>query len=163
MDVLESTSIAWVEGQLQALKNTAEHFGWSFRWVPEKLYLEFERESGGTRRRLRAIVRDCPVKPPAWEFLDASGVRLSGSEQIPGAPLPNGKASIFHGSGVICAHFNRLAYEPGGPHAKKWVIEEWKRVPRAGQVVALTLGEMLAAITAHLHAAESDAERRRSG
>jgi hypothetical protein len=58
--------------------------------------------------------------------------------------------SIFHGSGVICAPFNRLAYgEHGGPHGDWGGPLSWLNV--RGHVRATALADMLALIIAHLN------------
>lgn len=85
--------------------------------------------------------------PPTWLFLDPDT-----EESTPHAwPSPGpvgGQASIFHSVGIICASFNRKAYNvEGGPH--EWGgLTNWANV-REG-IHAENVGEMLAAIDTHL-------------
>lgn len=90
------------------------------------------------------------VLPPAWRCVNQDGVEVKGAYPSPG-PLPDGKGSIFHNQPVICAPFNRLAYQDGGgPHAGDWgEAVRWWRI--SGDFAApKTLPDMLMVIDTHL-------------
>lgn len=82
---------------------------------------------------------DYRVLPPAWRFVHPR----TGSEVGPAAyPHPTGP-SIFHPNGLICAHWNRLAYsEVGGPHGDWGGPANWQKPP-PGTSVALTVSDMV--------------------
>lgn len=85
--------------------------------------------------------------PPTWLFLDPSTEELTPHAWPSPGPV-NGQPSIFHSAGIICASFNRMAYNvEGGPH--EWGgLTNWANV-REG-IHAENVGEMLAAIATHL-------------
>jgi hypothetical protein len=76
--------------------------------------------------------------PPIWKF-----VHPHTREDIgPGAyPRPVGPSAL-HGQGLVCAHWNRMAYaEHGGPHGEWGGPSSWQQ-PVTG-TVALTIPDML--------------------
>lgn len=89
-----------------------------------------------------ASFEDYPVLPPAWRFVDPR----TGADVGPGAyPRPTGP-SVLHPNGLICAHWNRLAYsDVGGPHGDWGGLANWQNPP-AGTSVAFTVPDMLARI-----------------
>lgn len=82
---------------------------------------------------------DYRVMPPRWRFVDPrNGVDVGSAAY----PRPLG-SSILHGNGLLCAHWNRLAYhEEGGPHNDWGGLEKWQNPP-AGTSIALTIPDML--------------------
>ncbi|MGY0389438.1 hypothetical protein ACWZJV_20925 [Nocardioides sp. WG-D5] len=90
-------------------------------------------------------------QPPAWwcgdEPTDPRNYPSGPSETKAGHP--NG--TIFHSQPVICAPWNRLAYNqvvPGAPHGD-WTLAAWKTMAPE-YTRAHTLGDMLAALELHL-------------
>lgn len=86
--------------------------------------------------------------PPIWEWRDAtwrsSGVHLSPKPQS--TPFGSSMFLSHNGRGVICAHFNRLAYsDSGGPHPD-WGLEAQWTTAGADYVRATTIGDMLQSI-----------------
>lgn len=140
--VPKEVSVASVESELPPLQGYCERHHWAMQWVPDELRLILERQHVGTGETIRMIgeVDGYPAIPPSWRF---------DGPKFPKASSVAGKSSIFHGNRVICAPFNRLAYEEhNGPH-KDWALSRWREV-RGDNVRATTLTEMLAIITAHL-------------
>lgn len=87
--------------------------------------------------------------PPAWRFVDPVS-RLPTPETTPSRGRVNGKSTILHSVGVICAHFSRTAYKEfhtGGPHSN-WDLASWDTVTEGVQ--AHTISQMLAVIDRHL-------------
>ena len=81
---------------------------------------------------------DYRLLPPVWQFVDPKTGREVG---LPAYPRPVGP-SVFHGNGLVCAHWSRMAYqEEGGPHANWGGVRNWQN-PVEGSV-ALTIPDML--------------------
>lgn len=79
--------------------------------------------------------------PPAWRFVDPRT-----GDEIGKAAYPQLSGnSIFHSNGVVCAHWNRLAYGAnGGPHSD-WGNGDpaaWQTT-RPSETVALHVPDML--------------------
>lgn len=72
---------------------------------------------------------DFPSLPPAWHWCDKNGDKLN--EPV---NTPKGSGGYFHGSGRICAPWNRLSYrsvDAKGPH-KDWTLSNWITNPKTG-------------------------------
>lgn len=81
---------------------------------------------GGVRLWVRCEADEYPTLPPIWRWCDHDG----GALDMPHV-TPNGGSAFFHGNGVICAPWNRLAYskvDSRGPHGE-WQISNWKAIP----------------------------------
>lgn len=88
---------------------------------------------------VQGVLEDYDVLPPAWRFLDP---RTDGVIGPAAYPRPVGD-SILHGNGVICAPWNRLAYQvEGGPHGDWGLPTGWK-TPRPPYTHAVTIPDML--------------------
>jgi len=87
--------------------------------------------------------------PPAWKLVDPeTGETTNHSFPQPG-PVGPGLSSIFHGSLVICAPWNLLAYsDHGGPHANWNGPSNWLNVNEGNR--AVNIAEMLSTINVHL-------------
>ena len=73
---------------------------------------------------VRCSTGDYPEEPPIWQWSDESGDKC-GDPKV----CPKG-TGYFHGSNVICAPWNRLAYKDrGGPHGD-WNLAGWKLNPK---------------------------------
>ena len=87
--------------------------------------------------------------PPAWEWQDATwstGDGLHLSPRPESTPFGSSMFLSHNGRGLICAHFNRLAYGRYGGLHPEWGSEaQWMT---AGQsfVRATTIGDMLQSI-----------------
>jgi hypothetical protein len=88
---------------------------------------------------IHGVLEDYDVLPPAWRFLDPRTDGIIGQAAY---PQPGGN-SVLHSNGVICAPWNRLAYEiEGGPHNDWGQMTSWK-MPRPGNTHAVTIPDML--------------------
>lgn len=122
------------------------------------LLLEYDRASLTVRLRIEgpAPELDAPPEPylitgtfddyralpPIWRFVHP----VTGADVgTAGYPAHSGE-SVMHPSGVICAHWNRLAYsDHGGPHPDWGGPANWQN-PVTG-TVALTIPDMLDRLT----------------
>lgn len=90
-----------------------------------------------------------PGIPPAWTCRTRDGQNIRSAYPAAGA-APGIPSSIFHPNGLICAHWNRLAYQVhGGPHPDWGELTNWKTVG-PGTAHADTLPDMLALLRLHL-------------
>jgi hypothetical protein len=88
---------------------------------------------------LEGVFDDYRTLPPIWRFLDPRDGRDVGTAAY---PQPLGP-SVFHTQGLICAHFNRMAYaENGGPHGNWNGTTAWQQ-PVEG-TIAMHVAAMLA-------------------
>ena len=82
------------------------------------------------------LLVDCtgyPAQPPAWDWCDADGVRRDRPSDRPRG------SGFLHSNGVICAPWNRLAYnsvDSRGPHGD-WMIGDWKKNSHTGGCTTL--------------------------
>lgn len=96
-----------------------------------------------------AALEGFPAIPPAWTCRTPDGQNVKSAYPEPGA-APGIPSSIFHGNGLICAHWNRLAYQlHGGPHSDWGELTSWK-TSGPGTAHADTLPDMLALLRLHL-------------
>ncbi|MCO5168171.1 MAG: hypothetical protein M9894_17655 [Planctomycetes bacterium] len=89
--------------------------------------------------------------PPVWTVTNTHGADLVKKLSASKSPPPGVTSSIFHGSGVICAPFSRLAYkENKGPHGDWGGMANWLNAGAPNDVRATTIGDMLQVIWLHL-------------
>lgn len=77
---------------------------------------------------------DYPTFPPAWSWYNP---KTETCHQV--ADTPRGTGGYFHGSGRICAPWNRIAYrqeDPKGPH-KNWQLANWISNPKTNGCTTL--------------------------
>lgn len=148
-------TVATVEDEFPGVRAYAQRHGWKIDWAPLQLRLSFTGQHPNDRTTIR-IVADLEgyrFVPPAWTFENPAGPSAAERFFPRAGQLQTGRPTIFHGSGRICAPFNRLAYKSlGGPHANWSGPECWLEVHRAGEVRALKLAPMFAVILGHLTA-----------
>lgn len=110
--------------ELRQLEEIATSRGWPFtRLGEDKFLLGLPAQDKSMFWQLCEHDR-YPVMPPAWHWSNSDGTQL---DQPKDTPLENG--GFLHGSGVICAPWNRLAYntvDPRGPHGSDWQIGDWR-------------------------------------
>ncbi|MCV2864408.1 hypothetical protein [Defluviimonas sp. WL0075] len=82
---------------------------------------------------LKVDCTDYPALPPAWHWYSPESKAID-------QPADSPKGSGFlHGSGRICAPWNRLAYkkiDPQGPH-DDWDLNGWQTNPKTGRCTTL--------------------------
>jgi hypothetical protein len=145
-------TVAVVEDELPALVATAGRRGWAVSWLSDSLALlaDGRFRPADSSIRLHADLAGYRAVPPGWTVIPPDATAPAGYRFPVAGTLPGGSSSIFHPSGVMCAPFNRLAYQhSGGPHGDWGGPASWLDVK--GHVRAVTLAEMLAVIAAHLN------------
>jgi len=143
---------ASVEAELDAARVWAARHDWILSWEAETLLLRLATYHRPAQRLVELLAKTDGYRalPPAWMFV-RPGTEEANAAVFPAAGNMPGIGSIFHGSGVICAPWNRLAYtEHGGPHDNWSGPEAWLQVPEG--TIAHTIPDMLAIIDAHLRA-----------
>jgi hypothetical protein len=101
-------------------------------WDEDRLIFKvwLESSSAGTGQKeeylLIGTFPDYRVMPPEWRFVDPRNEAEIGLSAFPHpGSFPSG--SILHGSGVICAPWNHLAYGArGGPHPDWQDAASWQ-------------------------------------
>ena len=151
MSVPVAVTVATVEEELPGIRCYAARHGWEVVWNPNEMTLRFLGEHPGDNASICLIARPDGYRalPPAWTFEPPSG----GEQGHPFFPRSGsgraGRGSVFHGTNVICAPFNRLAYKQhGGPHSNWGGPEAWLQVK--GKIRETTLAGMFASILGHL-------------
>lgn len=146
-------TVVLVETELAPAAAWATRTGTQLSWDPERLSLRvvLVQAQRGEKFYLLGQLEGYKALPPTWTFCDENWQTpgLKRNYPMPG-PVPGAGSSIFHPNPVICAPFNRLAYqENGGPHADWGGATQWFAAGR-GSVQAHTLGDMLAVVNFHL-------------
>ena len=144
-----------VDAELPGAQAWALRHDVGLTWLPDALTLRtaLVQPGSGQSFYLRGIFTEYRELPPLWTFCDEKWETAEAQRWFPNPPGGQSQfgASVLiqHGTkGVICAHFNRLAYADAGiagPHGDWGGPAQWLSV-RSGQTVATTLGEMLAVI-----------------
>lgn len=83
---------------------------------------------------LNVLCSDYPTLPPIWTWFN----RKTATCHQP-ADTPKGAGGYFHGSGRICAPWNRIAYkqvDPKGPH-QDWQLANWLTNPQTNGCTTL--------------------------
>ena len=119
-----------VAEELIPLMCVAVERGWGLRLVNETEFVLTLPAKDGSIVQLQVECDGYPVIPPAWHFCNPSTGQLDQRRDIPRG------GGFFHGAGVICAPWNRLAYQPNGPH-NDWTISDWKSNPHTGAAKTL--------------------------
>ena len=121
-----------------------------FEWNAESLDLRASLTKSDTGRRfyVRGLFDEYRVLPPRWTFTDAAGSGEYDGSNYPLTRCP-GRAAMcitHQNKPVICAPFNRLAYQDlAGPHGDWGGPAAWQSV-NTGVVRATHVGDMLAAL-----------------
>ena len=103
----------------------------------------------GDRFYLQGSFDDYKELPPVWDWRDASWSQHEGLQLSPSPQSTPFGSSLFlrhKNRGIICAPFNRLAYESyEGPHSDWDDPVQWMTAG-TGHVYAVTIGDMLQAV-----------------
>lgn len=150
MSVSASLTTLVLEEQLGAIDAWCRRHSWAVHLRPDDMQLRFGAyHPSGALLEVTAGVDGYPALPPAWRFVNPGTDEESTRFPSPGQ-LPGTGGSILHGSHVICAPWNRCAYQaydPRGPHPE-WSVTGWQEV--IGYTRALTIADMLDQIRIHL-------------
>lgn len=143
------------DDELPGALRWADHHGLKRQWTEETLTLTLLMSSAGSEDvtpeeyLLEGVFIDYRVMPPAWRFLDPRTGLDIGRPSFP-APGPFPGGSILHSNAVICAPWNRLAYQDkGGPHNDWTDASQWQSTATE-HTHASTVPEMLARVHAEV-------------
>lgn len=143
----DTAARATAEAEVPAIKAWASRHGWAVLWLSEELLLRAAAYHPRTNRVVE-VTAQCDgyrAIPPVWQFV-RPGTDETGKMWVP-APGPG---SVFHGNGIICAPWSRLAYaDHGGPHGEWGGPAAWLQVGPPN-TIAQTIPDMLSTIDIHL-------------
>lgn len=113
------------------------------------LRLVFPQGDGEQAFYLQGTFDDYRELPPTWDWWDETWSTNEGVYLSPNSPsTPFGSSMFFRhaNKGIICAPFNRLAYQAsGGPHSDWSNPAQWMTAG-LGYGHAVTIGDMLQSI-----------------
>lgn len=127
------TDLAFAE-QFGDLREVAERRGWPLKPIDGPGFGLVLPARDGSQFSLKVLCDGYPGTPPAWWWCNPE----SGICDQPG-DTPRGSGGYFHGSGRICAPWNRLAYkqvDAQGPHGD-WQLSTWMTNPQTGSCTTL--------------------------
>lgn len=132
------TSVTVEELEFQKQFSDLSEIAEQRRWNLERLSVNsFAISLPAKDKTVFSLLFECEnylTQPPAIHWWD----KETGEKNLPRS-TPIGSA-YFHGSGVICAPWNRLAYKevnPNGPHSD-WQLSNWKSNPQTGQTLSIS-------------------------
>lgn len=112
-----------VDAELADLEANAKQQGWLYARTGDAEFTLGVPARDGTWLHAKTLIDNYARIPPAWHWLDPQTGALDDPVHTPVG------GNFFHGNGVICAPWNRLAYrciDARGPH-EDWSIEgDWK-------------------------------------
>ncbi len=128
-----ATELVFAE-QFGHLRQVAESHGWGLRETGGPGFVLTLPARDGSRFGLKVACDGFTGLPPVWQWCHPES-------EACGAPAatPRGSGGYFHGSGRICAPWNRLAYQqvdPKGPHGD-WQLANWVTNPQTGTCTTL--------------------------
>ncbi len=126
-----------VDEQVDHLAQNAAAHDWPFERVGPRCIRVTLSARNGDQYQLEVDFDRFPVLPPSFHWRNPTNGQL---DQPADAPSP---FNFFHGSNRICAPWNRLASEAGGPHTE-WVPANWQE--QAETRGTLTLAAMVSRI-----------------
>ena len=121
--------------QFDHLNQIAAGKGWELKRTDRPGFVLGLPARDGSRYFLKAECEGFLGVPPAWHWYNPE----TGTLDAP-ADTPRGSGGYFHGSGRICAPWNRLAYksvDPAGPHGD-WELSNWTGNPQTGACTTLS-------------------------
>jgi hypothetical protein len=94
-----------VTQELTALRENAALLGWELRERDGTTFVVGFPAHDGTTYWCKVLCDGYPAAPPAWHWYDPATDAVNQPADTPD------KGGFFHGNGVICAPWNRLAYK----------------------------------------------------
>ena len=123
------------EEEFGHLCQVAENRGWDLTQIDGPGFILVLPARDESYFALRVICDDYRSLPPILRW---HNTKTHASNQL--SDTPKGSGGYFHGSGRICAPWNRIAYkqeDPKGPHGN-WQLSNWITNPRTGECTTLT-------------------------
>jgi hypothetical protein len=117
-----------VVDEYPALEENAALMGWKLERLSATSFVLSLPASDGSWFSVLCIADRYSAEPPAWHWYNPASKQI---DQPHDTPIEVG---FFHSAGVICAPWNRLAYnsvDPRGPHSD-WQIGAWRSNPQTG-------------------------------
>ena len=111
-----------VTKQIRAVMENSHLYGWEFDSVGDHRFRVTLAANNGDAYQIEVDHEGFPGLPPAFHWRDPETGEL---DQSASSPTPY---NYFHGSGKICAPWNRLASGEGGPHPE-WEQAGWQSNP----------------------------------
>lgn len=129
--VSDVTTIAelTLDEEISPLKKIAARWGWRFERRDDLSFVLGMQARDSSWFWLMCRCDRYPSMPPAWHWYNPETDETDNVRDTPAAD-----SRFFHGNGVICAPWNRLAYgsvDTRGPH-NDWQIGDWKSNPKTG-------------------------------
>ena len=128
------TDIVFAE-QFGHLREVAENKRWALSRTDGPGFILALPARDESRFTLQVICSEFPTLPPIWNWYNP--VTNACNEA---SDTPKGKGGYFHGSGKICAPWNRIAYkqvDAAGPH-DDWELSTWMSNPNTNGCTTLT-------------------------
>lgn len=135
-----------VDEELEPLVAIARHRGWIVERRDTTSFVLTLPARDGSRFSLLCLCMGYPGVPPVWHRYNAGSKAIDQPSDTPTG------GAFFHGAGVICAPWNRLAYrseDARGPHSD-WTIGAWRSNDKTG--ACRTLAAMALRIATELKA-----------
>lgn len=145
-----ATSRVILQSEVRNCQLWADRHAWQLNLDLEKLVLDvlLVHPADGEAMLLSGKFDGYRGLPPEWVFLDPRSRQMTIHAWPKAGAIPR-RSSIFHSFGVICAHWNRLAYKQfNGPHSDWGDLSGWADMRVGGH--AENICEMLSAINVHL-------------
>lgn len=123
------------EQEFSDLRQVAESRGWGLTRIDGPGFILVLPAYDESTFALRVVCDSYPRLPPVWRWYNP---RTLESDQP--SDTPTGGSGYFHGSGRICAPWNRTAYkqeDPKGPHSD-WKLANWMSNPLTGECKTLS-------------------------
>ena len=151
-------SRAIVDGELAEAARWMTRHCVTHSWDPEVLLLKVNLAKAGTADRYLLLGRFDGYRelPPRWTFaaLDGTGEEVPRNYPRVCRPQRSALCMLHGGRPVICAPFNRLAYqELKGPHSDWGGPASWLSV-NTGVIRATHVADMLAILQAEVDASD---------
>ena len=112
-----------VERQISEVMEIAQLRSWPFERLEPRSFRVSLCARDGDIYQLEVDCEDFPSQPPSFHWRNRETGDLDCLSDSPN------RYDYFHGSGRICAPWNRLASMPGGPH-RDWERINWQENPR---------------------------------
>lgn len=117
-----------VSEQMKALRDNAALLGWELHELDATTFVIGFSAHDGTTFFCKVYCDGYPAQPPAWHWYNPATDAIDRPVDTPQ------KGGFFHGKGVICAPWNRLAYtivDQRGPHSD-WSLGDWLTNEKTG-------------------------------
>lgn len=122
------------EEQFGDLSDIAQHRRWDLQRTDEPGFILTLPARDDSRFSVQVVCTDFPTLPPIWSWYD-----IQTHQRNQEANTPMGSGGYFHGSGRICAPWNRIAYrevDSNGPHSD-WRLTDWMSNPNTQGCITL--------------------------